>query len=407
MPKFSYKAINESGSTVSGVIDAESLESANNILASKGYIPSKVKENRRASSEDASQMSIEERLAFVRPWELILFTKQFRTLIRAGIPMMTILHVLENQTENLKLKKIITLIAKDINGGLGIYQAFRKHPNIFSPLYCSVIQAGEISGELPKVLDRLTYIMEHEYKIKSDIKAALRYPLFVTFFLGFAFIVMLTFVIPTYVKVFQKAGISLPLPTQICILMYQFLSNFWHIIIVSIIGAGIALFIFLKTERGQYVKDFIFMKIPILGVLFVKAAMSRFASIFAILQSSGIAILDSITILAGTIGNAAISREFDHIRSRIEKGSGISAPLKSAKYFTPMVVNMVAIGEESGNLDEMLKEITEHYDVEVEYAMKRVSELVGPLLTIGLAAVVGFFALAIFLPMWDLTKTVK
>jgi len=163
---------------------------------------------------------------------------------------------------------------------------------------------------------------------------------------------------------------------------------------------------YLKTEQGRYVRDAFLMKLPIIGPLFIKAAMSRFASIFAILQSSGVAVLDSMKILSGTIGNTAIAREFDRIISRLEEGRGIAEPLKRANYFTPIVINMIAIGEESGNLDEMLGEISIHYDFELEYAMNKLSEAIGPILTVGLAAVVGFFALAIFLPMWDLTKMV-
>ena len=154
-------------------------------------------------------------------------------------------------------------------------------------------------------------------------------------------------------------------------------------------------------------RDSLLMQVPVVGPLLIKTAMSRFASIFAILQSSGVGVLDAMKILSDTINNAAISREFDHIKHLLEEGRGISGPLKTAKYFTPMVINMVAIGEESGNLDEMLREVAVHYDTEVEYAMTKLSDAIGPILMVGLAAVVGFFALAIFLPMWDLTKMVK
>ncbi len=164
---------------------------------------------------------------------------------------------------------------------------------------------------------------------------------------------------------------------------------------------------YLRTEQGKFVRDSLLMKLPILGPLYVKAAMSRFASIFSILQSSGVAVLEAMKILSVTIGNTAISREFEKINERLEEGRGIAEPLKSAKYFTPIVINMVAIGEESGSLGEMLSEISEHYDAEVEYAMKSISDAIAPILTVGLAVVVGFFALAIFLPMWDLTKMVK
>jgi type IV pilus assembly protein PilC len=408
MPKFLYKAINELGDTISGTVDAESEEMANNVLAGRGYIPSKVRKVGEGKSPGKTgEWTLAEKLASIKTWEMILFTKQFRTLIRAGVPMRNLLQIMENQTENPKLKKVILIMSRDIEDGLGLHASFKKHPKIFSPLYCSVIQAGEASGELPDVMERLIYIMEHEHKIRSDIRAALQYPVIVTIFLLIAFIAMLTFVIPNYVDVFVKADIPLPLPTQICILMYEFLRDYWYILAAAVAGVLIFLISFLKTEPGKYTRDFTLMQFPVLGPLFSKSVMSRFASIFSILQASGVPILDSMTILSGTIGNAAVSRELKKIRGKIEKGSTISGPLKSAKYFTPMVVNMVAIGEESGNLEEMLNEITEHYDAEVEFAMKRVSELITPFMTVGLAAVVGFFALAIFLPMWELKDTLR
>ena len=170
---------------------------------------------------------------------------------------------------------------------------------------------------------------------------------------------------------------------------------------------GVGLYYYLKTERGKHLLFTILMKIPIIGPLFAKSAISRFASIFAILQSSGVDILQTMDILTDTIGNAAISHELNGIRDRLAAGHGIAGPLSSAKYFTPMLINMVAIGEESGNLEDLLQDVATHYDTEVEYAMKKMSEAIGPILTVGLAAVVGFFALAIFLPMWDLTLLAK
>lgn len=406
MPKFFYQAINENGNSISGTLEAESIEMINNILASRGYIPTRVTQARGVSS-GISWTGIKETLTPVKTRELIIFTKQFRTMLRAGVPIIKLLHVLENQAENLKLKKIAGSIAKDIKEGASLYDAFRKHPKTFSSLYCSMVHAGERSGALPEILKRLAYIIEHEHKIKSDIKSALQYPVFVFTFLGVAFFVLLTFVIPKFLTIFMKAGLELPLPTRICIFLYQLLDNHWYLIVGGVPVGTAALIYYFRTEEGKYIFDASLMKLPILGSLFIKTAMSRFASIFAILQSSGVAVLDSMRILSETIGNTAISHEFDRIRDRLEKGRGIAEPLKSSKYFTPMVINMVAIGEESENLDEMLNEVSMHYDSEVEYAMKNLSEAIGPIMTIGLACVVGFFALAIFLPMWDLTKVVK
>ena len=406
MPKFSYRAITEDGTTTTGEVEAESAEKASSLLASQGYIPTRVKEERSAVS-GAQVGSLLDSLSPIKAPELILFTKQFNTLIRAGVPMLSLLKVLEEQTEHPKLRRILGTIHRDIKEGSSLHEAFRKHPKAFSPLYCNMLKAGETSGALNEVLDRLTYIIEHEHRVKSDIKAALMYPIIVVCFLFVAFFVLLTGVIPRFVDIFKSAGLKLPLPTQICMLLYTAIVQYWYILMSILVVGGVALYYYLRTENGKYVFYTVMMKLPIVGPLFIKSAISRFASIFSILQASGVDILQVMDILSETIGNSAISRELTGIRDRLAEGHGIAGPLSSAKYFTPMLINMVAIGEESGNLEELMKDVAKHYDTEVEYAMKKLSEAIGPLLTIGLAAVVGFFATAIFLPMWDLTLMAK
>jgi type II secretory pathway component PulF len=403
MPKYNFQAINENGNTFSDVIEADSIDMANSMIMARGYIPVSVAEQDRAGG-GLLWTRFKESLTPIRPEELILFTKQFRTMLRAGVSMVKLLQVLENQTENPVLKRIIIDISNDIKEGSSLYDAFSKHPQAFSPLYCGMVQAGEASGALPDILDRLLYIIDHEHKIKSDIRAALQYPMIVVSFLAIAFFILLTFVIPKFVGIFLRSNIALPLPTRTCMLMYKILADYWLILVGSVVVVIMGAAYYLRTEQGKYMRDAFLMRLPVFGTLFVKAAMSRFASIFAILQSSGVAVLESMKILSGTIGNAAIAREFELITDRLEQGRGIAQPLKSAKYFTPIVINMIAIGEESGSLEEMLREISEHYDVELEYAMKKLSDAIAPALTVGLAFVVGFFALAIFLPMWDLTK---
>ncbi|MBT8364776.1 MAG: type II secretion system F family protein, partial [Deltaproteobacteria bacterium] len=373
---------------------------------SQGYIPTRVKEE-RAARTGIQLATLFDSLFPVKAPELILFTKQFNTLIRAGVPMLTLLRVLEEQTEHPKLKKVLGNIRRDIKEGSSLHEAFRQYPKVFSPLYCNMLKAGEASGSLNEVLDRLTYIIEHEHKVKSDIKSALMYPIIVICFLFIAFIVLLTGVIPRFVSIFKSAGLQLPLPTQICMLMYGFLVNYWYIAIGIAVVGTVSLYLFLRTPQGRYIFSKTMMKLPIVGPLFSKSAISRFASIFSILQSSGIDILQTMDILSETIGNAAISHELDGIRNRLAEGHGIAGPLSSAQYFTPMLINMVAIGEESGNLEELLQDVAMHYDTEVEYSMKKLSEAIGPVLTVGLAVVVGFFAMAIFLPMWDLTLMAK
>lgn len=403
MARFAYQAINESGTTVSGVIEAETREVAEDVLANRGCIPSRLVQ---VKGENSSPMGLrlKDLFSHVKPQELILFTKQFRTLLKAGVPILNALQVLENQSQNTTLKRVAAVMGLDIKEGASLHDAFRKHPRVFSPLYCSMILTGESSGSLPEILDRLTRIIEHEHKIRSDIRSALQYPVTVVVALGVAFFILLNFVVPKFAAIFTSAGLDLPLPTRICIELHHFLASYWLQLFISSIAGAFALKWYLSTDGGRLLWDRVLLKLPILGPLFIKAAMARFTSVFAILQSSGVPVLDALKILSGTIQNRAIGREFDHIRDRVEEGQGIASPLKNANFFTPMTVNMIAIGEESGNLDEMLREISVHYDDEVAYAVKGLSEALGPALVVGLAFVVGFFALAIFLPMWDLVQ---
>jgi type IV pilus assembly protein PilC len=405
MPKYSYEAINETGASISGVIDAESLDAARTLLLSRGYIPSRVAgESERGALLGISWESLQQRVGGVSMQELILFTKQFRTMFLAGVPIMRLLEVLEVQVTNPKLKQIVTEITQDVREGSPLSDAMAKHPKTFNTLYRSMIKAGEASGTIPEVLQRLIYILEHEHKIKSDVKSALQYPIIVVVALGIAFFVLLNYVIPRFVGIFARVGVDLPWPTRVSLMLHRALTDYWFITLALVIAVVAGAAYYFRTEQGRFMRDAFLLRVPLLGSLFVKSAMSRFASIFSILQSSGVPVMNSLQILSGTIGNTAIAREFDQVRDRVEEGRGISGPLSTARYFTPMVIQMVAIGEESGQLDEMLQAVSVHYDDEVAFAVKRLSDAIGPVLVVGLAFVVGFFALAVFLPMWDLTK---
>ncbi len=407
MAFFTYKAINEQGKNVSGHIEAESKKHAMELISTKGYFPESIKKKADGPGDNQIIGMFEQVLTPIKPNDMVLYTMQLKTLLQAGVSILQIFQILEKQTQNKRLRSVTVEMKESIREGSSLYGAFSQHKKIFSNLYCTLIRAGELSGSLPSILERLIYILEHEEKVRSDIKDAVRYPLIVVLFLIVAFFILLTFVIPKFVVLFKSAGIELPLPTKICMILYSLISSYWHYSLLTVAASFMGLLWFVRTENGKFIKDSFLMKFPIIGTLLVKSAMSRFASIFAILQSSGISVLDSFKTLADVIDNKAITKEFDKINKLLIEGRGIAAPLKKAQYFPPMVVNMVAIGEESGNLDEMLKEIAKHYDIEVEYATKKFSETLAPLLVVGLAAIVGFFAFAIFLPMWDLTKMVN
>lgn len=403
---YKYKAITESGTSVSGTVTAENEAQAMQLIAGKGYIPQQVRAGGKAESGEQPQWleAINRKLAKVKAPELMLFTKQMRTMLDAGLSVSRALDVMEQQTENKKLKHAVLQMSQHIRQGSTMHQAFSEHPECFSDLYTNMIQAGEISGNLSEVMERLSYLIDHEYKIKSKIKSALTYPAIVVIALTGAFVFLLGFVIPKFVSLFSSAGIDLPWPTQLCITMSDILFAYWHIGLLAIIAALVAIILYSKTPTGRLQRDTLFLKVPLIGPVLQKAAMARFSSIFAILQSSGVTVLKSVKIISQTIGNAAISREFDNLEDKLMEGRGISGPLKSSNYFTPMVINMIAIGEESGNLDEMLQEVARHYDYEVEFSVAKMSDMIGPILVLGLSFVVGFFALSIMLPIFELTK---
>ncbi|MBF0450010.1 MAG: type II secretion system F family protein [Candidatus Magnetomorum sp.] len=406
MSVFTYQAINERGENISGTIEAESVETASNLLSSQGLIPSKV---RKAGDIFGlgKTLSLKEKTTRVKTGDLLLFTKQFKTMLKVGIPIVRILQVLEKHSENVKLKKIATQMARDISGGLRLHEAFRKYPKVFDELYCSMVQAGETSDSLDQVFDRLVMIIEHEYKIRSDVKLALQYPTFVSIALVISFFVLLTNVIPKYLKIFKAHKIELPMATKIADMFYQFLLQNGSVLLIVFSVLILAIMVYFKTQQGQYVRDSMLLRIPILGDVLKKANISRFANIFEILQSSGVHVIESMKILSGTIGNKAITKDFEGVRSKLEEGRGIAPPLSDSKHFTPLVTSMIAIGEESGSLNEMLREVTLHYDDEVAYSVKRLTEAIAPVLTIGLAVIIGFFALSIFVPMADLTRILK
>lgn len=405
MPVFSYRASDHAGKMRNGTLTAGTLEEALNRIVDSNLIPVDLKPVGEAAGSIFSRLQTHYMPVPVS--DLIVFTKQLVTMVRVGIPMTQAFAILRDQTEQPRLRRLAGVIREDIEGGSSLSVAAGKHPKVFSPLFCSLIEAGETSGTLPEVLDRLLYLIEHEAQIKADIKTAIRYPVIVVFALVVAFLIMVGFVIPRFAGFFSQQGLNLPLPTRICITMSEILLGYGIWIALGMIAGGLLGHkYFNRTDPGRLIRDRAMLAMPLIGSVLVKAAMSRFASIFAILQSSGVLVLESMRILTQSVGNAAISAEFIKVRELLEEGHGIAGPLSSSKYFPPMLINMVKIGEESGRLDEMLRHVSQHYDVEISYTIKKMTDAIGPILIVSLTVVVGFFALAIYMPMWELTQMV-
>jgi len=408
MATFFYQALDVTGKKITGTIEAEVMAAAMETLSSQGMIPIKVKEQKGGSAGGDKAPWYEFSLGSpISDDELVMFSRQFRSMYNAGVPVLRIVQILRDQSESNAMKRVVAVMEQDIKGGLALNEALAKHPKVFSHLYCSMVKAGELSGNVPDVLDRLSYIISHESKIKKDIKSAMQYPIVVSVALTGAFFFLLAFVIPKFASIFEKAKLDLPLPTVMAMTLHKFLIGYWYVMAGIAVAVIVSISLFFKTPVGAMFRDRNKLRIPILGPLFVKAAMSRFASIFAILYSSGVPVLSALTILAEVFENVFINKIFKVASVKVEQGKGISAPLAESKFFPPMVTAMIAIGEETGNMDAMLREITNHYDEEVRVTVERLADLITPVLTVALAVVVGFFALAIFMPMWDLTKMAK
>lgn len=405
MNTYHYQAIDFQSQLQQGHVVAESLGDANNQLHLRKLNPVSIQSVRKQKKTDLGNLLKKSRR--VSTYDLVLYTKQVVTMIRVGIPITQTLEILHEQTEHPRLREVSQVLRLDVQEGTSFSEALEKHPKVFPPLYCTIVAAGEKSGALPIAMDRLVYLIEHEAMVKNEVKSAIRYPLMVVAALVVAFIIMLGFVIPSFASFFEKADLVLPLPTRICLQLSAFLTQYGLYLLAAVVALGFLVRYLLRLPSAQLYRDTLLLKLPIIGPVLIKSAMTRFASVFAILQSSGILILEALDILSQSIGNAAISTQFMRLRESLKEGQGMSVPLRAARYFPPLLVSMVAIGEETGRLDEMLRTVAAHYDMELRHTIKKMTDSIGPILIVVLLIVVGFFALSIYLPMWDLAQMAK
>jgi type II secretory pathway component PulF len=404
MSNYRYKARDKHGKAVFGFIEAPGVEAAGGRLTEIGYIPVSLTE------EKGKKFVIPDfSAAFqkVKSTDLIMFSYQFSTLLGAGIPILDGLKTLSLQTRNKQLKDILDQASTAIEEGNSLSETLARHPSVFPEIYVNMIRAGEVSGRLEEIFLRLANLTEHEAETKSSLKAATRYPKMVVLTLTVALTIMLVFVMPRFALMFSRFKIALPLPTRILIWLNHFMQNYWFFILACIIIPVILFQIYIRTPQGRFAWDNIKIKMPILGPLFLKIAMSRFTHIMGTLNRSGIPIIENLAITAKTVGNAVISKAIDKIREGVHEGKGLAEPMKETNLFTPMVVQMISVGETSGALDEVLPKVTEFYDREVEYSTKNLSSMVEPVLILCLGSIILFFALAIFLPLWELTSIAR
>ena len=339
--------------------------------------------------------------------DVVIFTRQFSTMINAGLPLVQALDILSKQSENPALKDVTNAVVFDVESGNTVADALRKHPKAFSDLYVNMVAAGEAGGILDTILMRLATFMEKNDALVRKVKGAMIYPGVISSVAGIAIMVLLIFVIPVFEKMFASVGLPLPLPTRVVIAMSKFLTGYWWLVGGSIFGLVTFLKRYYATNNGKLAIDKLMLKAPVLGDVLRKSAVSRFTRTLGTLIGSGVSILDGLEITAKTAGNRVISDAIMESRASIAGGETISAPLQKSAVFPPMVISMIAVGEQTGGLDEMLSKIADFYDEEVDAAVSNLLSLMEPVMIVFLGVVVGGMVVAMYLPIFDMINAVQ
>ena len=343
----------------------------------------------------------------VKTRDVVIFTRQFATMINSGLPLVQALDILAQQTENKALAEITRQVVYDVESGHTLADALRKHPKGFTDLYVNMVAAGEAGGILDTILLRLATFLEKNDAIVRKVKGAMIYPAVIFSVAAIAVAVLLIFVIPTFQNMFASVNLQLPLPTRIVIGMSQILIHYWWLIIGVIGGSVYAINRYYKTAGGKLQIDTMMLRAPVLGDLLRKSAVSRFTRTLGTLISSGVSILDGLEITARTAGNMVIHNAVMESRASIAGGETISAPLQKSKVFPPMVISMIAVGEQTGGLDEMLSKIADFYDEEVDAAVSALLSLMEPIMIVVLGVIVGGMVVAMYLPIFDMVNAVQ
>ncbi len=401
MAKFQFQGRDSKGASVEGVLEVPSATAAANELLKKGITPIKISEQ-AAKQASISAMNIQLIKPKVNLDELIIFCRQMNALTRAGIPIIRAMKGLADSTKSDLLRETLYDVARRLESGNSLATSMQAHSKIFSELFISMIHVGENTGQLETAFQRLSENLEMERDTRKRIKAATRYPTMVISAIGIALMIVNLFVIPKFATVFAKFGAELPLPTKILVTTSNFCLDYWWLILALIFGAIYGFKQWVKTDEGAYRWDRKKLTLPIVGVLFEQIALSRFTRNFAMMLSAGMAITHALAIAAEASGNKYIGKQITGMKTGIERGDSLLRTARAADIFTPLVLQMMAVGEETGAIDSLLNEVADFYDEEADYSLKRLSEAIEPILIVAMGGIVLILALGVFLPIWDL-----
>jgi general secretion pathway protein F len=404
---FEYKGVNASGKSVGGIIDAESPRLARQKLRSDGIFPTEVAEEKAQKSRLSQDISFQSLFQTIRTQDISVMTRQLATLLRAGLPLVTSLNALTDQIENPKLKKIITQIRERVNEGSALAAAMEEFPKVFPDLYVNMISAGEASGALELVLFRLAEYQEGQVRIRNRIRGALIYPAVMTV-VGFLVLgILFTFVVPKFVAIFEDLEQALPLPTVILIGISDFVRAYWYLLLLFAGAAAYGLGRYRKTPKGREHYDQFLLKIPIFGKLIMLGVVIRFTRTLSTLLSSGVPLLKALDILTAVVNHAVFAKAISSARESVTEGASLSQPLKQSGIFPPILIHMIASGEQSGELEEMLEKVAEIYEEEADTLASTLMSLLEPVLILGMALIVSFVVISILLPLLEINQMVR
>jgi len=402
MTNYEYKARDREGKVVTGTMESSSADKLAEKLREMDYMPTQIKE----ASPEMNLDQFSDRFKRIKPEDLILFSVQLSNMIDAGLTLISSLNIIFNQIENKKLRGIVGEVKRDVEGGSSFSDALAKHPQTFSKLFIDMVQAGETSGKLNIVLNRLADYAEQQEDLRQQVMNALFYPMILVMAGLTVVILIVSFVMPQFVEIFNKAGVPLPLPTQIFYGFGVALKKFWYLIILAIWASIQAIKMYTRTEKGRVQFDKLKLNLPVIGTLTRKLIISRFSRTLATLVDSGVPILHSLDIVRGVVGNQVIGDVIKKARDSVEEGEHIEKELRKSGEFPPDVVQMIAVGEETGKLGHMLYKISGFYDNAVGYSLKKLIALIEPVFIIILGVLVGFIMASMLLPMFDMIKTI-
>ena len=401
MTTFSYQAINAQGVELKGELHAPDLDAARDLLRQRGLLPKKLASTR---SKTGTRQGVFNK---VDAKSLQIFSRQFATLIEAGVSVVSSLTILQQQTVNKNLAKVIGEVRADVESGMILSRALGEHPNIFGRLYVAMIEAGEASGTLDRVLDRLAVQIEKATQIRRRVKGAMIYPIVVLIFAFLVLTGMLLFLVPVFSKIFAQLNGQLPTLTQIVVDLSNMLREYWYIIFPAIGAILFGIRRWKRTEHGRRTWDRLKLRIPMkIGDVCLKIAMARFSRTLATLVGSGVDVVKALEITGNTSGNWVIEQALLDVRTKVQEGIPIAQPLLENPAFPPMVSQMIKIGEETGELEKMLGKIADFYEDEVETAINALTSIIEPLMMIGVGCMVGVIVISMYLPMFKMLKLV-